>query len=52
MISLVRVNTERRVSMIKTAKDAPLTRVSFDMHPYFEGSFKKNMPCEPMKGAT
>lgn len=45
--SLIRVNTERRLSMIKTATDEPLTRVCFDMHPYFEGSFKKNMPCKP-----
>ena len=45
--SLVRVNTERRVSMIKKATDAPLTRVCFDMHPYFEASFEKNMPCKP-----
>ncbi|MBE6589960.1 MAG: hypothetical protein E7643_07255 [Ruminococcaceae bacterium] len=45
--SLVRVNTERRVSMIKKAEDAPLTHVSFDMHPYFEASFEKNMLWKP-----
>ena len=45
--SLIRVNTERRVSMIKKAGDDPLTRVGFDMHSYFEGSFEKNMPCKP-----
>ncbi len=45
--SLVRVNTERRVSMIQKATDRPLTRVCFDMHPYFEGSFEKNMLCKP-----
>lgn len=45
--SLVRVNTERRVSMIKKAADAPLTCVCFDMHPYFEASFEKNMPVKP-----
>lgn len=45
--SLVRVNTERRLSMIKTAKNDSLTRVCFDMHAYFEGSFVKNIPVEP-----
>jgi hypothetical protein len=45
--SLVRVNTERRVSMIQKATDAPLTRVCFDMHSYFADSFKKNMPVKP-----
>ncbi|MBQ9785274.1 MAG: PHP domain-containing protein [Clostridia bacterium] len=45
--SLVRVNTERRVSMIQTAEDGPLTRVCFDMHPYFEASFEKNMLWKP-----
>ena len=45
--SLVRVNTERRVSMIQKAEDSPLTRVCFDMHPYFEASFEKNMLWKP-----
>ncbi|MBQ9805131.1 MAG: hypothetical protein IJW49_01285, partial [Clostridia bacterium] len=45
--SLIRVNTERRTSMIKKAEDAPLTRVCFDLHPYFEASFEKNMLWKP-----
>lgn len=45
--SLIRVNTERRVSMIKQMEGTPLTRVGFDMHPYFEASFEKNMPVKP-----
>jgi len=45
--SLIRVNTERRVSMIQKAKEEPLTQVTFDMKSYFDGSFEKNMPCEP-----
>ena len=45
--SMIRVNTERRVSMIKKAAEEPLTRVGFDMHSYFEGSFEKNMLCKP-----
>ena len=45
--SVIRVNTERRVSMIKKAIDEPLTRVCFDMHSYFADSFEKNMPVKP-----
>ena len=46
-VSMIRVNTERRFSRIQKAEDEPLTRVCFDMHSYFEGSFEENMLCEP-----
>ena len=45
--SLIRVNFERRISMIKKATEEPLTRVCFDLHSYFESSFEKNMLWEP-----
>ena len=45
---MVRVNTERRVSMKKKAENGEMmTHVCFDMHSYFSESFKKNMPCKP-----
>lgn len=45
--SAVMVRTERHVSKFQQQQDAPLTRVSFDLHDYLAGSFEKNMPYEP-----